>query len=135
VRVRVHPPKEGPLVVHESPRIDLTSASEGLGEPVLWRRGPSVRGAYQRTADLRFRREERLRLEYPTDLGGSPTARVLDKLGQPLAIPIELSERAGDSAARWVVADLSLLNLAPGEYAIEITQQGKTQLTAFRLVP
>jgi len=135
VRVRVHPPKDGPLVVHESPRIDLTSANEGLGEPVFWRRGPSARGAYQRTADPRFRREERLRLEYPTDLGGAATARVLDKLGQPLAIPIELAERTGDGDTKWVVADLSLLNMAPGEYAVEITQQGKMQMTAFRLVP
>lgn len=137
VRIRLHPPKAAPLVIHESPRVQLAAANQGLGEPVLWRRGPNVRAAYQRTADPRFRREERLRLEYPTDLEGATTARILDKHGQPLTIPIELSERAGndDETTRWVVADLSLLNMAPGEYAVEITQQAKTQITAFRLVP
>lgn len=136
VRVRLHPPKAGPLVLHESPRVQLAAANQGLGEPVLWRRGPNVRAAYQRTADPRFRREERLRLEYPTDLEGAATARILDKLGQPLSIPIEVAERAGDDDdTKWVVADLSLLNMAPGEYAVEITQQAKTQITAFRLVP
>ena len=135
VRVRIHPPRDGPMVIHESPRIDLAPANTGLGVPVLWRRGPTARDAYQRTADPRFRRQERLRLEYPTDLGGAAAARVLDKLGQPLAIPLEVTERAGDGDMKWLVADLSLLNLAPGEYAVEITQQEKTQLTAFRLVP
>ena len=135
VRVRIHPPRDGPMVIHESPRIDLAPANTGLGVPVLWRRGPTARDAYQRTADPRFRRQERLRLEYPTDLGGAAAARVLDKLGQPLAIPLEMTERAGDGDMKWLVADLSLLNLAPGEYAVEVTQQEKTQLTAFRLVP
>jgi VWFA-related protein len=136
VRVRLHPPKAGPLVIHESPRVELAAASQGLGEPVLWRRAPNVRAAYQRTADPRFRREERLRLEYPTDLEGAATARILDKLGQPLAIAIDVTERAGDEDdMKWVVADLSLLNMAPGEYAVELTQQAKTQITAFRLVP
>lgn len=135
VRVRIHPPRDGPMVVHESPRIDLTAASAGLGVPVLWRRGPTARDAYQRTADPRFRRQERLRLEYPSDLGGAATARLLDKLGQPLSVPIELTERVSDGDQKWVVADLSLLNLAPGEYAIELTQQDRAQMTAFRLVP
>lgn len=136
VRVRLHPPKAGPLVIHESPRVELPAANQGLGQPVLWRRGPNVRAAYQRTADPRFRREERLRLEYQTDLEGAATARVLDKLGQPLAIPIDMTERGGDGGeTKWVVADLSLLNMAPGEYAVEVTQQEKTQITAFRLVP
>jgi len=135
VRVRVQPPRDAPLIVHESPRVDLAPANTGLGEPLLWRRGPTARDAYQRTADPRFRRQERLRLEYPTDLGGAGTARVLDKFGQPLAIPVEVSERPGDGDMKWVVADISLLNLAPGEYVVEVTQQEKTQLTAFRLVP
>jgi VWFA-related protein len=135
VRVRVLPPRQGPITVHESPGVELTSSNVGLGEPVLWRRGPSVRAAYQRTADPRFRREERLRLEYPTDREGQVTVRLLDKLGQPLPIPVDVSERTGDAGTRWVVADFSLLNMAPGEYAVEVTQQDRTQITAFRLIP
>lgn len=135
VRVRLHAAKAGPLVIHESPRVDLTAANQGLGEPVLWRRGPNVRAAYQRTADPRFRRDERLRLEYPTDISGAATARILDRLGQPLPLPVELTERTGSEDVKWLVADLSLLNMAPGEYVVEITQQAKTQMTAFRLVP
>jgi hypothetical protein len=103
---------------------------------VLWRHGPLVRDPFHRTADPRFRRVERLRLEYLTDTSDQPVARLLDRMGQPLPVPVQLSSREeGESGGRWVVADLTLAGLAPGEYAVSMALGQAMQVTAFRVVP
>jgi len=137
VRVRIYRAGDsnGPLV-QDFPRVELGAAAVGLSEPVLSRRGPLVRDSYRHTADPRFRRTERLRLEYATDVDGIPTARVLDRMGQPLPVPVQVEMRtANDVAVRWAVADLALTGLAPGDYAVSMSQGETTQITAFRIVP
>jgi VWFA-related protein len=105
------------------------------------RRGPSTGLQYVPTADARFRRTERLRLEVPRAPGDAqPAAQVLGRDGQPLPLPVALSERDdADSGARMVVVDVTLAPLAQGEYAVEITlAQGERKdiaTYAFRIVP
>jgi hypothetical protein len=137
VRVRVVRPSDASTpLAQDFFRLDLAAGSGGLGEPVLWRHGPLVRDPFHRTADPRFRRVERLRLEYLTDTSDQPVARLLDRMGQPLPVPVQLSSREeGESGGRWVVADLTLAGLAPGEYAVSMALGQAMQVTAFRVVP
>jgi hypothetical protein len=115
------------VIVPERPSI--------VGEAVLWRRGTSTGQQYVPTADPRFQRSDRMRLEFATDTGGA-TARLLDRVGKALQVPVQVSERTDASeGVRWVVADVTLAPLAPGDYAVELTVGGSSQLTGFRIVP
>jgi hypothetical protein len=107
-----------------------------LRHVVLWKRSPSTGREYLPTQDPRFRRTERLRLEHATKATGQTTARMLDGLGKPMAVPIQVSERTDSSATfRWVIAEAVLAPLAPGDYAIELTLDEARVATAFRVVP
>ena len=105
------------------------------------RRGPSTGLQYVPTADARFRRTERIRLEVPRSPGeGRPSARLLARDGKALNVAIALSERAdADSGQRMLVADVTLAPLAQGEYAVAITvEQGdrkESATYAFRIIP
>jgi hypothetical protein len=105
------------------------------------RRGPSTGLQYVPTADARFRRTERIRLEVPrSSAEGQATARLLARDGKPLNVAIALDERTdGDSGQRMLVADVALAPLAQGEYAVEIAvEQGvrkESATYAFRIVP
>jgi hypothetical protein len=100
----------------------------------MWRRGGSTGPQFVRTADPRFQRSDRLRLELATDTNMA-TARLLDRLGKALQVPVQVSERADAEGIRWIVADVTLAPLAPGDYAIEVTAGGAIQVTGFRVVP
>jgi hypothetical protein len=81
-------------------------------------------------------RSERVRLELPTSSAEPATARVVDRNGQPVAVPVKVSERPDPSGSfKWVVVDLSLAPFGPADYAIEVTQGQTRQMTAFRVVP
>jgi hypothetical protein len=104
------------------------------------RRGPSTGLQYVPTADARFRRTERLRLEVPRSArGGQATARLLARDGKPLSLAITLSERLDESGMRLIVAEVPLAALAQGDYAVEITvdEGGRKESStyAFRVVP
>lgn len=92
-----------------------------LGRPLMFRRGPGNR--QQPVATGQFSRTERVRLEalIAPDLTPGP-ARLLDKAGQPLVIPVTVAQRTDDQTGeRWLTADVTLAALAPGDYAIELT--------------
>lgn len=134
VRVRLRSPVEGELGLTDAARVTVKDTP--LGDAVLWRRGPSTGPQHMRTADPRFQRNERLRLELATSSAEPATARLIDRSGQPMAVPVEVSERPDPSGAfRWVVVDLALAPFGPADYAIEVTQGSLKQLTAFRVVP
>jgi VWFA-related protein len=105
------------------------------------RRGPYTGRDFVPTADARFRRTERIRLEIPrSQAEGQAAARLLSRDGQPLDVPIALTERTeASSGQRLLVAELTLAPLAQGEYAVEITvehgERKETATYAFRLVP
>jgi hypothetical protein len=53
-----------------------------------------------------------------------------------MQVPVQISERMDVAdGIRWIVADLTLGALAPGDYAIEIAAGGAAQVTGFRIVP
>ena len=135
VRVRLRSPAAGELGLSDTARVAIKEGST-LGEAVLLRRGPSTGPQYQRTADPRFQRRERLRLELATTVTESAAARVLDRTGSAISLPVEITERQDPSMAfTWIVIDLALAPLAAADYAVEVTQAESKQLTAFRVVP
>jgi VWFA-related protein len=119
---------------------DLSAATAPtLGQPMLFRRGPFTGAGFQPTADLRFRKAERIRVDVP--LAGAmepPTAQLLDRRGQPLPLPVTAAQRE-EAGQRFATAELTLAPLAPGDYLIEVAvrrgDRTEKVLTAFRIVP
>jgi hypothetical protein len=105
----------------------------------VFRRGPSTGTAYVQTADSNFRRVDRLRVS--VSLGTAPaelSARLLDRRGQALGVPVTIEARA-EGGLHVAVADATLASLAPGDYLVELTLgEGGTRhiiVVAFRIVP
>ena len=105
------------------------------------RRGPSTGLAYVGTADPRFRRTERLRVEVPLAADGfAGTGRILTRTGQPTPLVVLFSTRIDAQTMQRVgVADVTLSALAEGEYVLELslTKNGTIDVVsyAFRLIP
>jgi len=136
VRVRVRPNQDGGMPVSDTARVVAGEDVARLGEAIMWRRGPTTGPKYMMTADPRFQRSERVRMEHPTTAAGAASARMLDKAGNPLRVPVVVTERADDSGEfRWLVAESALAPLAPGDYAIELTLDEAKVVTAFKVVP
>jgi hypothetical protein len=103
---------------------------------VLVRRGPFTGLKEVPTADLRFRRSERLRVEIPAPpAGAAPAARLLDRTGKPMAVPVNASTRDDADGTHWITGEVVLYPLGPGDYIVEITAGGIRSLTPFRIVP
>jgi VWFA-related protein len=135
--VRVRMEGSDPLSrISETVRIAVPVETMGLGEAVLWRRGPATGTQPVPTADPRFRRNERLRLELPAASVQTVMARLLDRNGALLPVPVTVSGRPDDSGAfHWVILDVVLAPLAPGDYVVEASQGESSRVTAFRIVP
>ena len=105
------------------------------------RRGPGTGRLFVPTADPRFRRTERLIVETPlVTSGATVAARLLNRAGQPMAVPVTLSERLDESLQlRVAVAEVALAPLAPGEYIVEVTASGGGNTSnvsyGFRVIP
>ena len=136
VNVRLRPESGSDLMMTDTVRVTVPDRAAVFGEAVMWRRGPSTGPQYLRTADPRFQRNERLRLEFATATDGPSTARVLDRTGKPIQMPVQVTRREdAASGVRWLVADATLAPLAAGDYAIEVTLGDAVQVTGFRVVP
>ena len=136
VRVRVRPNADPALPVSDIARLIVPETPSALGEPVMWRRGPSTGPRHRVTADPRFQRSDRVRFEFATGAAGVATARMLDRTGKPMQVPVQVSERADETGDfRWIVVDATLAPLAMGDYAIEVTLGEAKQVAAFRVVP
>jgi hypothetical protein len=113
-------------------------AAPGLiATPALLRRGPATGIQYLPTADVRFRRADRLRLEALSRLPADQVkVTAVDLRGQPLTLPITVTDRQ-DGGATLIVADISLAPLAPGGYAIVITPNTTQErvIVPFQLIP
>jgi VWFA-related protein len=107
----------------------------GSAGALFIRRGPTTGNKEVPTADLRFRRSESVRLEIPTSADAAGTARLLDRIGKPLAVPVATAIRDDADGSRWQTAQLALAPLAPGDYVIEIANGERRMLSAFRIVP
>jgi VWFA-related protein len=109
--------------------------SPGAAGALFVRRGPSTANKEVPTADLRFRRSESIRVEIPTTAGAAGAARLLDRAGKPLAVPVAAAVRDDADGSRWLTAQLALAPLAQGDYVIELTIGERRMLSAFRIVP
>jgi hypothetical protein len=109
--------------------------SPGAAGALFVRRGPSTANKETPTADLRFRRSESIRLEIPTTAAEAGAARLLDRTGKPLAVPVATVVRDDPDGSRWITAQLALAPLAPGDYVIEIASGERRLLSGFRIVP
>lgn len=136
VRIRVKPKQDDALPVSDAARVIVPSEPARLGEAVLWRRGPTTGPRHAMTADPRFQRSERVRLELATTAAGMPKARMLDRGGNPINVPVPVTDRQDASGEfRWLVAEAALAPLAPGDYAIEVSLDDAKVVTAFKVVP
>jgi hypothetical protein len=123
----------GSIPSRETTRFSLP-ASDSVGALYV-RRGQSTGNKDVPTADLRFRRNEQLRVEVLAASADAPTARLLDRTGRPLAVPVTAGIRDESDGLRWHTAQLALAPLATGDYVIELAAGGKRTLSAFRVVP
>jgi hypothetical protein len=133
--------RAGPASIpsREVARLTVPQAPEAMGA-LFVRRGASTGNKDVPTADLRFRRNEQVRLEIPITSSNPLTARLLDRTGKPLAVPVTAAVRDDADGSRWATAQLALAPLAPGDYAIEITVGAgadgeRRMISAFRVVP
>ena len=99
--------------------LDLVSAST---QPMIYRRGPATGNRLLPAANFQFSRTERAHFEFPVGADVKATgARLLDKAGHPLTVPVTTGERADDQTGQhWLTADITLAALAAGDYAIEV---------------
>jgi VWFA-related protein len=134
--------RAGPASIpsREVARLTIPQAPEAMGA-LFVRRGASTGNKDVPTADLRFRRNEQVRVEIPIASSDPLTARLLDRTGKPLAVPVTAALRDDADGSRWATAQLALAPLAPGDYAIEITvgargsSEERRMISAFRVVP
>jgi VWFA-related protein len=110
------------------------AASDSFGA-LFVRRGQSTGNKDVSTADLRFRRNEQVRVEIPTSSSVAAAARLLDRAGQPLAVPVTAATRDDGDGSRWYTAQVALAPLAAGDYVVELSDGSKRMLAAFRVVP
>jgi VWFA-related protein len=128
--VKIAAPKDAPIdVLVRVSSADSTSPAltDGIHvpptpQPLFYRRGPATANRHVVTADLRFTRADRAHLELPVAADVKPgTGRMLDRAGQPLAVPVTVGERTDDASGQhWITADVTLAPLAPGDYVIEV---------------
>jgi VWFA-related protein len=135
VQVRVRSQADEKIELTDTARVVLRDGAS-LGEAVMWRRGLSTGPRYMRTADPRFTRSDRLKLELATATPAPATARILDRNRNELSVPAQVSERTDPSGAfRWIVVDAMLAPFAAGDYAIEVAQGREKRVTEFKIVP
>ncbi|MGE3403668.1 MAG: VWA domain-containing protein, partial [Vicinamibacterales bacterium] len=127
LRAVVRAVQDGPLPVTDVARVLVPATPAALSDPVVWHRGPVTGPRFVVTADPRFTRNERVRVEIATAESGSATARLLDRQGSEMPVPVSVTERPDESGEfRWLVAEVTLAPLGIGSYAIEVTLDGAT---------
>jgi len=123
----------------DSVRVLVPEVSDG-GGAMFFRRGPTTGNREVPTADVRFRRSETLRVMVPLSAATAPSAaRLLDRTGQALSVPVALSTVDETDGSRWAAAQAALAPLAPGDYLIEVSGAAaaaeRRTLVAFRVIP
>jgi VWFA-related protein len=124
---------------NESVRVVVPDAPEGSGA-IVFRRGATAGGQEVATADLRFRRNETVRVMVPAVPSATAAgARLLDRMGKALAIPLTPSVVDDADGSRWLTAQAILAPLGAGDYLIEMSGitggVERSTLVAFRVIP
>jgi VWFA-related protein len=140
LRLRLKP-SGGGLPFQDTFRFTVPDGTTAVGRARILRSGPATGNQYTPTADQRFRRTDRVRVDVPI-LGtlDRVTAEVLDRNGKTLQLPVESTRRDDpEPTLHWASAEVSLAPLAPGDYLVKTTVQQGTltseSLTAFRVIP
>jgi len=135
-------PRAGRLPIQVSTFVTVPPDTAVVGSAALaLRRGPSTGLVYVPTADPRFRRTERLRIEVPlTDAAIQATGRLLTREGAAMPLVVSYSTRVDDAKKQTLaVAEVVLAPLAAGEYVLElaIKKAGEPEIITygFRIVP
>ena len=81
-------------------RVSIPASPDSVGA-IFFRRGASTANKDAPTADLRFRRNEQVRVEIPTSSSDTVTARLLDRTGKPLTIAVAAALRDDEDGSRW----------------------------------
>jgi len=129
--------------ITEQLRITVPARAAGTdpppGQPLTFRRGPYTGPAFQPTLDRRFRRAERIRVD--VSVAGSDvslSARLLDRKGQPLQVPVTAALRE-EAGRRFAAAEIALAPLALADYVIELSihrgQRVDRVIVPIRIVP
>ena len=120
VRATIAPADPGAESFTDILRLDLASS---LGQPMLFRRGPSTGNRLVPAGTFQFSRTDRAHLEFAAGAGTKGgTGRLLDKAGEPLTVPVTTGERTdAQTGERWLTADVTLAALGAGDYVIEFT--------------
>jgi VWFA-related protein len=118
----------------ETSRVTVPPAPQTAGA-LFVRRGPTTGNRDVPTADLRFRRSEQVRVEIPASDATAVTARLLDRTGKALNVPVTTAVRDDPDGSRWQTAQVALAPLAPGDYVIEMSWGGNRAISAFRVIP
>jgi VWFA-related protein len=118
----------------EVTRLSIPASPAAVGTQFS-RRGPTTGNQQAPTADLRFRRTERLIVHLPAASSDSVAARLLDRVGNPLAVPVTTANREETDRSRWHTAEIVLAPLAAGDYIVEATIGAERSLIAFRVLP
>jgi VWFA-related protein len=118
----------------ESARITLAASPKASGAVVL-RRSVTTGNQPMPTADLRFRRTERISVEVPTTSTDAGTAQLLNRAGQAMPVPVAAAIRDDADGSRWRTAQVTLAPLAAGDYVVEQSAGTEKTLTAFRILP
>jgi VWFA-related protein len=128
--------RAGPASIppRETARITVPSPPQTTGA-LFVRRGPATANRDVPTADLRFRRSEQVRVEIPAGEAGEITARLLDRTGKALNVPVTAAVRDDADGSRWYTAQVALAPLAPGDYVIEIGRGETRSISAIRVIP
>jgi hypothetical protein len=128
--------RAGPASIpsRETTRLTIPASPDSTGA-LFVRRGQSTGNRDVATADRRFRRSEQIRVEIPTSSSDPVAARLLDRTGRALPVPLSAALRDDADGSKWMTAQLALAPLAPGDYAIELSSGDKKTISAFRVVP
>ena len=136
VRITLRPAGAGGSTLRETTKAACLPRPRRSARPSFCVGRPASGVSYVETADPRFRRNERLRLELPAASSAGAEARVVDRNGAPIQMPIQVSTRPDPSGGfQWIVVDATMAPFAAGDYAITVTQEGAVQATAFRVMP
>ena len=130
-------PSQG-LALTDSIRFTVPADAPPVGSAWFARRNATTGRAFVRTADLRFRRTDWLRVVLPLAAPGTViSAELVDQRGQTMSLPVTGSV-SRDGETDIAVTELSLAPLAAGEYAVKVIVDvggaRHERLVAFRVV-
>jgi len=138
VRVRANGAAGAGIPLDDVVTLGVAATPDPIGA-LLWRRGSATGNKNVATADSRFRRSERLGIDVPAGESSAMTARLLDRTGKPLMVPIAVAPRTDADGSSWQTAELALAPLAPADYVVELTFASTTDqkrtLVPFRIIP